>query len=133
MRFLADMGVAGSTVKALRIRGHDAIHLREGGLGRLPDTAILEQARREGRIVLTFDLDFGDLLAAGLYDRPSVIIFRLRNQTPASVTPRLSEVLSERCQELEQGAVVIVEEARYRVRRLPIITREESPSGERSS
>lgn len=133
MKFLADMGVAGSTVQALRARGDDAVHLREGGLGRLPDTAILEQARRQGRIVLTFDLDFGDLLAAGLYDHPSVIIFRLRNQTPASVTPRLLEILSERSQELEQGAVVIVEEARYRIRRLPIITRPEGPSGERSS
>jgi predicted nuclease of predicted toxin-antitoxin system len=127
VRFLADMGVAGSTIQALRIRGDDPIHLREEGLGRLPDTAILEKARREGRIVLTFDLEFGDLLAAALYDRPSVIIFRLRNQTPASVTPRLLKVLTERSQELEQGVVVIVEEARYRVRRLPIAAREESP------
>ncbi len=101
------MGVAASTVQTLRARGHDAVHVREGGLKRIPDAGILDKARREGRIVLTFDLDFGDLLAGGLADRPSVIIFRLRNQTPGSVTPRLLEVLTERSQELEQGAVII--------------------------
>lgn len=90
----------------------------------LPDDAILDKARQDSRVILSFDLDFGDLLATGLYDRPSVVIFRLRNQTPASVTPRLLEVLSETPQELESGAVVIVEDARYRIRRLPIGRRE---------
>lgn len=130
MRFLADMGVASSTVQALRDRGHDASHLQEAGLGRLPDDAILEKARQENRAVLTFDLEFGDLLAAGLRDRPSVLIFRLRNQTPASVTPRLIEVLSETHQALEAGAVIIVEETRYRIRRLPIIPPGTNPSAE---
>lgn len=63
MRFLADMGVSLSTVRAFRADGHDAVPLREEGLSRLPDAEILAKARREQRIVLTFDLDFGDLLA----------------------------------------------------------------------
>jgi len=54
-----------STVHSLRERGHEAIHLREEGLRQLPDEKILEKARQEGRIVLTFDLDFGDLMATG--------------------------------------------------------------------
>jgi hypothetical protein len=37
MRFLADMGLARSTVTFLRVRGHDAVHLREQGLQRLDD------------------------------------------------------------------------------------------------
>jgi predicted nuclease of predicted toxin-antitoxin system len=130
VRFLADMGVALSTVRALRERGHDALHLHEVGSERLPDHAILEKARQEGRVVLTFDLDFGDLLAAGVLDTPSVLVFRLRNQTPSSVTPRLLEVLSESQHELEAGAVVIVEEARYRIRRLPLQRKAESSPGE---
>ena len=120
MRFLADMGVALSTVQALREHGHEALHLQEAGLERLPDHAILEKARQERRVVLTCDLDFGDLLAAGLSNHPSVLVFRLHNQAPSSVTLRLLEVLSETEQELEAGAVIIVEGARYRIRRLPI-------------
>ena len=84
-----------STVRALRERGHEVLHLREEHLERLSDSAIMEKARREGRIVVTFDLDFGDLLALGAETLPSVILLRLQNQTPAWVTPRLVQVLSE--------------------------------------
>jgi predicted nuclease of predicted toxin-antitoxin system len=78
------------------------------------------KAVREGRIVLTFDLDFGDILAVSHNEAPSVIIFRLRNQTPAAVNPRLFRVISECEAELASGAIIIVEDEGYRVRRLPI-------------
>ena len=120
MRFLADMGISMSTVEALRQQGHDVVHLREEGLQRLPDPAILEKAREEARTVLTFDLDFGDLLAIGGQSYPSVIIFRLHNETPAVVTPALFRVLADQGETLAEGAIIIVEEARYRIRRLPI-------------
>jgi len=109
-----------STVASLREAGHDAVHLRDEGLHKIEDSDILGRARSESRIVLTFDLDFADLLAASGEKLPSVIIFRLRNQTPSSVRPRLFEVLSECETDLTAGAVVVVEETRYRVRRLPI-------------
>ena len=120
MRFLADMGISVTTVRALRQRGHDAVHAGELGLDREPDNAVLQRARTDGRIVLTFDLDFGDLLAAGGQTLPSVIVFRLQDETPASVTPRLMRVIAERQAELSGGAIIVVQESRYRLRRLPI-------------
>ena len=63
MRFLADMGVSQRVVQWLRDEGHDAKHLREEGLHRLPDRQILEKATTENRILLTFDLDFAEILA----------------------------------------------------------------------
>lgn len=120
MRFLADMGVALTTVQALRAAGHEAVHLREEGLIRLPDPEIAAKAVRERRIVLTFDLDFGDILAASRGAAPSVIIFRLRNQTPAAVSPRLLRVIADCEADLASGAIIIVEDERYRVRRLPV-------------
>ena len=95
MRFLADMGVSITTVQALRAAAHDAMHLREEGLIRLPDPDIVAKAAQEQRVVLTFDLDFGDILAVTRTETPSVIIFRLRNQTPAAVNPRLFRVISD--------------------------------------
>ena len=120
MRFLADMGISMSTVEALRQEGHEVVHLREEGLQRLPDPAILEKARREERAVLTFDLDFGDLLAIGGQKYPSVIIFRLRNESPPTVTMALFQALADERHTLADGAIIIVEDARYRIRRLPI-------------
>jgi predicted nuclease of predicted toxin-antitoxin system len=121
MRFLADMGVSRSTAQRLREGGHEVAHLSELGMGRLPDQEILDLASREDRIVLTFDLDFTDLLAAGVHHRQSVVIFRMKNQTPAAVTPRILALVAERARELQEGTILIVEDARYRLRRLPIL------------
>src|SRR5689334_7248813 len=114
------MGVSITTVQALRAAAHEAVHLREEGLIRLSDPDILAKAAEEKRIVLTFDLDFGDILAAASTQAPSVIIFRLRNQTAAAVNPRLFRVISDCESELSNGAILIVEDQGYRVRRLPI-------------
>ena len=79
----------------------------------------MAKALAERRIVLTFDLDFGDILAAAHSGAPSVVIFRLRNQTPAAVYPRLFQVIKGCAPELAMP-IVIVEEDGFRVRRLPI-------------
>jgi predicted nuclease of predicted toxin-antitoxin system len=120
VKCLADMGIAISTVQTLRQHSHDLRHLSEEGLERLPDPLILDKAGREGRIVITCDLDFADLLALGAHTLPSVILLRLQNQTPGSVTPRLLQVLTECRDALTTGAIVTIEETRYRLRRLPI-------------
>lgn len=120
MKFLADMGVSPVTVNALRQQGYDVVHLAEQGLERLPDPEILEKARQEERILLTFDLDFGELLAIAGTTLPSVVMFRLQNTTPSFATARLLETLAE-CEEvLEIGALITLEDNRYRLRRLPI-------------
>ncbi|WP_375339778.1 hypothetical protein [Lyngbya sp. CCAP 1446/10] len=49
-----------------------------------------------------------------------MIILRLQNTIPAFVRARLLAVLSECGEDLETGAIVTVEDNRYRVRRLPI-------------
>lgn len=120
MKCVADMGIALSTVHALRQHGHDVRHLSEDGLQRLSDPLILEKARSEERLVITCDLDFADLLALGAYASPSVILLRLQDQTPTSVIPRLLHVLSECRAALSAGAIVTIEETRYRLRHLPI-------------
>lgn len=120
MKFLGDMGIAGSTVRWLKAQGHDAKHLRDEGLQRLPDDEIFAKAETEERIVLTFDLGFGDIAVAAGKALPSVIIFRLQDQRPANVNRRLEVVLREATAELQDGAVISVDEYRYRVRRLPI-------------
>ena len=114
------MGIALSTVQTLRRHGHDASHLSEEGLERLPDSAILVKAAHERRVVITCDLDFADLLALGALSLPSVILLRLQNYTPSSVTPKLLEVLDECRVTLTTGAIVTIEETRYRLRHLPI-------------
>ena len=85
---------------------------------------VVDRAREDSSVVLTFDLDFGDVLALGVLDKPSVIIFRLGDERPDSVNKRLSSVLAESVTELESGSLILVEDTRYRVRKLPIRDRD---------
>jgi predicted nuclease of predicted toxin-antitoxin system len=120
VRFLTDMGVSMGVVRFLRGQGHDVVHLRDEGLHRLPDEQIFEKAREEERVVLTFDLDFGEIVALAGSDATSVIVFRLRDARTPAVIGRLQSVLRASSREIEEGAVVVVEDGRHRVRRLPI-------------
>ncbi len=119
MQFLADMGVAQRIVEWLRDQGHDAVHLRDEGLQRMPNGEIFEKAISEGRIVLTFDLDFGEIIALSGGRRTGVVPFRLRNTRTPHVVDRLQRVLKESARALEQGAIVVVEESRHRIRQWP--------------
>jgi predicted nuclease of predicted toxin-antitoxin system len=65
MRFLGDAGIAPKTIEFLRELGHGADHLRSLGMQRALDSEIMERARIDRSVVLTFDLDFGELLALG--------------------------------------------------------------------
>lgn len=110
MHFLADMGQ----------QGHDARHLRDEGLHRLANGEIFNKAATEERIVITFDLDFGEIVALSRGRVVSVVLFRLKNTTTSFVVRRLETVLSVAADALRSGAIVVVEDSRHRVRRLPL-------------
>jgi predicted nuclease of predicted toxin-antitoxin system len=120
VRFLADMGISPHTVNFLQGLGYDAVHLHAQGLDRLQDPDILEKARDEGRVLLTHDLDFGELVAASGARLPSVVLFRLRNMRPDRVNHYLQSMISQYGDLLEQGAFISLTEGQTRVRTLPI-------------
>ena len=120
MRFLGDMGVSWRVIEWLCAAGHDAVHLRDEGLQRLPNGDIFQKGFVEQRIVLTFDLDFGEILAGSAGQVVSVVLFRLHNARTEHVIQRLQTVLDQSSTDLLAGAIVVVEEGRHRVRKLPI-------------
>jgi predicted nuclease of predicted toxin-antitoxin system len=77
------------------------------------------KAHSEGRIIPTFDLDFGEIAALFGGRLVSVILFRLHNTRTRHLIQRLESALKFP-RELDNGAVIVVEEMRCRVRRLPI-------------
>jgi predicted nuclease of predicted toxin-antitoxin system len=107
-------------VASLRESGHDVVHLRDRGLQRLPNGEIFRLAAAERRIVLTFDLDFGEIAAQSGGAWASVVLFRLSDARSLHVIARLHVALAATGDALEKGAVVVVEESRCRVRALPI-------------
>ena len=120
MRFLADMGISPKTISFLNSLAHDAVHLNDQGLQKASDSFILEKALNEGRVLLTHDLDFAELLAAGGGKAPSVIIFRLRNMHPNRVNICLNTIIEMHGKSLEKGVIISVDERLIRVRSLPM-------------
>ena len=113
------MGISPRTVAHLRLTGHDVLDLRETGLAKAADVEILALAKRDGRTVLTHDLDFGDLLAASGDALPSVVLFRLPDMRPATVNRYVDAVLAQHSEDLNAGSFLSVGERRVRVRSLP--------------
>ena len=120
MRFLADMGVSIRVADWMRTQGHDVVHLRDRGLQRLPNGEIFQLGYREKRTIVTFDLDFGEIVAESAGTVVSVVLFRLHDTRTVHVIQRLESVLSQSSEDLARGAVVVVEESRHRIRKLPI-------------
>ncbi|MEM6427789.1 MAG: DUF5615 family PIN-like protein [Deinococcota bacterium] len=121
MRFLADMGISPKTVVFLNSQGYDATHLRDSNLERLADPEVLSKARDEQRILLTHDLDFGELLAASGADLPSVIIFRLQNMRPERVNKTMLALINSYEDVLTSGAILSITDTKVRIRGLPIV------------
>ncbi|MBI4229414.1 MAG: DUF5615 family PIN-like protein [Planctomycetes bacterium] len=119
MRFLVDAAVDVRVARWLAGQGHDAVHLRDRGWLRMQDRDIFAQAAQERRIVLTFDLDFGEIAAYAGQLKTGVVVLRVHDTRDSFVTRRLGEVLASVAAALERGAVTVIEDTRHRVREFP--------------
>jgi predicted nuclease of predicted toxin-antitoxin system len=82
MTFVADENFPRHALRLLRQSGFDVTSIAETNPG-LPDTEVLGIASAEGRTLLTFDKDFGDLaFRQGLPASCGVILFRTGSVTP---------------------------------------------------
>lgn len=75
MEFLADESCDFAAVRALRADGYDVVAVAEVASG-APDEVVLELARTSGRILLTEDKDFGQLVYADRQATGGVILIR---------------------------------------------------------
>lgn len=120
MRLLADMHIAPRTVALLRSLGHDVRRVNELLPPTAADAAIVAAAIRDGRSILTQDLDFSAIVALSGNIVPSVISLRLSSSRVERVNAVLEAVLPGLEPDLREGAIVTVEDGRVRRRRLPL-------------
>jgi len=120
MKLLIDMNLSPDWIQAFEKYNIEAVHWSYIGDPRARDTVIMEWARTNGYIVFTHDLDFGSMLAVTGAETPSVIQVRTQGILPTSIETLIISALRQFESELEQGALVTVDQAQSRVRVLPI-------------
>lgn len=120
MKFLLNMNLPPELGRKLATDGHQWRHVANLGMARASDVHILAAAKEQGECVLTHDLDYGQILAFSGDSAPSVVIFRLRRVHAELMQERLVEAWPKIEDSLRPGAIVILEEAAVRIRRLPI-------------
>jgi len=121
VRFLVDHNLSPVVAQHLRDAGHDAVHTGDVDLATAEDIEILLVARKEARVIISADTDFGTLLASQRTDDPSLLLIRLRSPRRAvELADLLLANLDTVAADLASGAIVVVEDERLRIRRLPI-------------
>lgn len=116
LRLLLNANLSPETAAFLREFGFDVKCLLENGFGAISDEEVVELAKGESRVIVTFDLDFGEIYHFREEEKVGIIVLRLKNQTVESVDEALKEFFEEfkgRWDEVEKSLVVI-EEGRYR-------------------
>jgi predicted nuclease of predicted toxin-antitoxin system len=117
---LIDMNLSPTWVDWFKKQGLLAVHWSAIGDPRATDRVILSWARDHAHVLFTHDLDFSAVLASSHASTPSVIQLRAGDPTPDGSGSLILEALTSWETELQQGALVTVDEARGRVRILPL-------------
>ena len=119
MKFLVDMALSPGLARWLGNLGHDTIHASQLGLGTAADLEIMKRAEADGRVVITADLDFPQLLALLQLSGPGVILIRGGDFTEEWAKGRLAAVLSTMGTVDLATSLVVIERHRVRRRKLP--------------
>lgn len=121
LKLLLDANLPPSLANRLRTFGLVVEHAgRDRRLGSASDEVILAHAREHGEVIVTHDLDFGTLLAIEGSSTPSVIVLRLQRPTLDELAERVASCVSRVADALAAGAIVSVEDAAIRIRKLPV-------------
>lgn len=114
MKFLLDVNASGVMSPILLELGHGIACVADVD-PKMTDSAILEWAVKEQRIIITTDSDFEQMI--WLQDKLHCGVLRLENLPRKERIDLLREVLTDYAQELEAGAIIIATQKKIRVRR----------------
>lgn len=120
MKLLLDMNLSPLLATEMMSIGFETVHWSTVGAFNATDPELMAYAAHHGYVVVTHDLDFGAILAASGTKTPSVVQIRADNLGAEAISRLLVSAIKQSELALEQGALLIVDTQRSRVRVLPL-------------
>jgi len=108
-KFLADENIPMKAVEALRQKGIDIILLLEISPS-LSDKEVLSLANRQGRVIITFDTDFGKLAFKEKLKVKGVVLLRFIPRSPQHIAKRIEQLLASETP-IEKCFIVVREDS----------------------
>jgi predicted nuclease of predicted toxin-antitoxin system len=119
MKFLFDQSADFRLIPHLRHLGHDVQVISRNYPPGLPDEDVLEIARKEQRILIVTDRDFGEFIFHQGLAHAGVIFFRLPGAKLQTKIDQLNTVLAEHTDNLERGEFLVVTPGQIRLASRP--------------
>lgn len=117
MKFLANENFPISSVRLLRNTGYDIVSIAEDMSG-AKDQDVLARAHKEGRIILTFDKDYGELIYKQRLHTPvGIAFFRFGPSYPEESAEYLLGALEKSIS--LQNKFTVIEKGRIRQKHFP--------------
>ncbi len=113
MRFLADESCDATIARALQDAGHDITAVRDIS-PRAPDSVVIDLARRDARILLTEDRDFGQLVYASGSPHCGVVLLRYPFAARTAIARALVELAAQKGNAI-LGRFIVVQPGRIRI------------------
>ena len=117
MKFLLDQDVYALTERFLREQGYDVVTASELGLSRAQDSDLLKFAGEQGRMFVTRDRDYGNLVF--VHNAGSGVIYlRILPPDMDEVHAELKKVLETYSEAELARSFIVVEKNRHRIRKI---------------
>ena len=115
MRFLFDQSADFRLIAPLRQLGHDVSAISRDYPHSLADEEVMAIARREQRILVVADRDFGELIFHQGLVHAGVVFFRLPGAPLQTKIDQLNSVLEHHADELARGEFLVMSAGQIRV------------------
>ena len=116
LTFKVDENLPEDVAATFRDGGYEASTATSQGLAGVEDARLSEAVRQEGRVLVTLDVDFGDIRAYPPHEYPGIIVLRVTRQDKLRILAAIRRILPLLSTEAVARRLWIVEEHAVRIR-----------------
>jgi predicted nuclease of predicted toxin-antitoxin system len=116
MKIKLDENIPHRLAGILQGMGHEVDTVQEEGLAGRDDASVWENARQQGRFLITQDLDFSDVHQFAPGTHHGLLLVRLRNPGRKALVDRIQHIFQTEPVKTWEGCFVVITEHKFRIR-----------------